>query len=158
MQARGLTKDDEKNMNSFHRRQLIWIRIILDIKWPNKISNKKLYEKTNTKPISIEITERRWKRLGHVLLRMNKDSPARKGMKFFFENRSNKKFSGRKRATIVTTINRDIKRTKNKHAFLDINELKTQINLHNICVKARNRKKWTSIVKLVVDAAYSETS
>ena len=95
--------------------------------------------------------------LGHVL-RMVKDSPARKGMKFYFEKRSNKKFSGRKRATIVTTINRDIKKTKNKYALFDINELKIEINLHNIGVKARNRKKWTSLVKLVVGAAYSETS
>ena len=51
----GLTKQDEKNLNSFHRQQL---RKILGIFWPHKISNEKLYIKTNTKPISIEITER----------------------------------------------------------------------------------------------------
>ena len=49
--------------------------------------------------------------LGHVL-RMNKDSPARKAMKFYFEKRSNKKFLGRKRTTIVTTINNDIQKTE----------------------------------------------
>ena len=42
--------------------------------------------------------------LGHVL-RMHKNSPARQAMKFYFEKRSNKKFLGRKRTTIVTNNN-----------------------------------------------------
>ena len=150
----GLTTQDEKRLNSFHRRQL---RSVLGIKWPQKIRNKKIYEKTNTKPLSVEIAERRWKLLGHVL-RMDKDTPARKAMKFFFEERSNKKFRGQKRATIVRTINRDIKRTINKHPDLKIKELTTEITLHNIGVKARNRKQWAAIVRKVVAVAYSETS
>ena len=83
-----LTKDDERNMNSFHWRQL---RIILGIKWPNKISNKKRKDKHQAN--------------------IDWNNTNRKKMVMSFENRSNKKFSGRKRATIVTTINRDIKRT-----------------------------------------------
>ena len=150
----GLTKTSEKNLDSFHRKQL---RKILNIRWPHTINCKKLYLKTNTKPLSIEITERRWKMLGHVL-RMDKDSPARKAMKFYFEKRSNRKFMGRKRATIVSTINRDICKTKTKYRNFEINELKTECNLHNIGTKARNRKKWSNIVKMVVDAAYSEAS
>ena len=150
----GLTKTSEKKLDSFHRRQL---RKILNIKWPRTINCKKLYLITNTKPLSIEIAERRWKMLGHVL-RMDKDSPARKAMKFYFEKRSNRKFIGRKRATIVSTINRDIYKTKTKYRNFEISELKTEYNLHNIGAKARNRKKWSSIVKMVVDAAYSEAS
>ena len=49
--------------------------------------------------------------LGHTL-RMPPNTPARRAMKYFFEKRTNKKFSGRKRATIITTINRDISTTK----------------------------------------------
>ena len=89
---------------------------------------------------------------------MDKESPARKAMKFYFEKRSNRKFIGRKRATIISNINRDISKTKTKYRNFKINELKTEYNLHNIGTKARNRKKWSNIVKMVVDAAYSEAS
>ena len=104
----GLTVNDEKELNSFHRRQL---REVAGIKWPHRIRNKKLYKMTKSKPVSVEITERRWKMLGHTL-RMPPNTPARRAMKYFFEKRSNKKFRGRKRATIITTINRDIRITK----------------------------------------------
>ena len=90
-----------------------------------------MYEVTNTRPLSIDITERRWKMLGHVL-RMNKNSPARQAMKFFFEKRSNKKFLGHKRTTIVTTINSDIQKTKARNPTFEVNELKTECSLHNI--------------------------
>lgn len=36
---------------------------------------------------------------------MNKDTPARKAMKFYFERDQEKKFKGRKHRTIVTTLN-----------------------------------------------------
>ena len=50
---------------------------------------------------------------GHPL-RMNENTPARKAMKWFFEAPpvNVKKFRGRKRATIITTLNRDIESTK----------------------------------------------
>ena len=79
-------------------------------------------------------------------------------MKYFFEKRTNKRFRGRKRATIVTTINGDIKRIKSIFPNFEVQELKSEIDLHNSAVKARNRKKWILIVKDVVKAAYSNTS
>ena len=39
-----------------------------------------------------------------------------------------------------------------------INDLKTEIDLHNIGVKARNRKHWKIITNSVVEAAYSDTA
>ena len=86
---------------------------------------------------------------------MPQESPARKAMKYFFEERSNRKFKGRKRATIITTINRDIQITKLKYPEFDIQKLKSEINLHNIRVKSKNRRLWGKRVKQVVDAAYS---
>ena len=110
--TRGMSETDEKNIVSFHRRQF---RKVMGIRWPHKISNKKLYEKTNTLPISRTITKRRWKLLGHIL-RLPAECPARRAMKYFFAKRTNRKFPGRKRTTIVTTINRDIrKRTRHNH-------------------------------------------
>ena len=42
-----------------------------------------------TKPLSITITERRWKLLGHIL-RLPADCPARKAMRYYYEDRSSK--------------------------------------------------------------------
>ena len=139
----ALTKKDEKEIDSFHRRQL---RNIIGIKWPNRIKNKNLYKITDTKPISVEITKRRWKMLGHTL-RMNPNTPARRSMKYFFEKRSKKKFKGRKRATIITTINNDITRTKRIYPDFAIQKMTTEINLHNNRYKAKNRRQWKKAVK-----------
>ena len=135
----GLTINDEKDLDSHHRRQL---RQVIGIKYPHKMKNEKVYETTKTRPLSVDITEYRWKMLGHVL-RMNEDTPARKAMKYYFKvPEFNKKFKGRKRATIVTTINRDIERTRQKYENFDIKGLRTELALRNMRVKAMNRKHW----------------
>ena len=90
-----------------------------------------MYEKTNSKPASTEVTRRRWNLLGHIL-RLHKKSPARKTMKFMSEKSSNKKFRVRKRATIYTTVNRDIKKTKENNPSSSIREIKSEIDLYNI--------------------------
>ena len=52
----GVSKDDQRKLNSFHRRQL---RKVTWIQWPHKISNNKVYKITGTKPLLITIIERR---------------------------------------------------------------------------------------------------
>ena len=147
----GLTKEDEKNLDSFHRKQL---RIVLGVFYPNRIRCEKLYKVTKSRPITIDITRARWKMFGHVL-RMNEKTPARKAMKYFFQDpQGTPKFRGRKRATIVTTLNRDIERTQQHNTSFRIPVLKSELDLRNTRVKAMNRKQWQKIVKMVVDAAY----
>ena len=100
----GLTRNDEKGLNSFHRRQL---RQVIGVFYPHKIGNEKLYKVTGTRPLTIDITKARWKMFGHVL-RLNEDTPARKAMRWFFKAPAGvRKFRGRKRATILTTLNRE---------------------------------------------------
>ena len=74
------------------------------------------------------------------------------------EERSNNTFRGRKRATRYTTINRNIKKTKESNPSFSIREIKSEIDLHNIGIKARNKKHWKVVVKQVVQTAYSNTS
>ena len=149
----GLTKNDEKNLNSFHRRQL---RQVINVIYPDRIGNNKLYKVTGTRPLSIDITKARWKMFGHAL-RMNENTPARKAMKWFFEAPpvNVKKFRGRKRATIITTLNRDIERTRHINSMFTLPYLNSSLDLRNIRVKALNRKHWQKIVRMVTDAAYS---
>ena len=64
----------------------------------------------------------------------------------------------RKRASIITTLNRDIRRTKALQPRFDISEIKSEIDLHNVRVKATNRRLWKKRVEQVVSAAYSDMS
>ena len=84
-------------------------------------NKQKLYQVTETEPLSITITERRWKLLGH-LLRLQADCPALEAMRYYFEGRTNKKFVGR-RTTMVTKINKDIRRTTKMHRDFPITPL-----------------------------------
>ena len=147
----GLTKQDERNLDGFHRQNL---RQVIGVFYPHRIRNAELYNKTKSRPLSIDITKARWKMFGHVL-RMNENTPARKAMRYFFQiPEGHKKFRGRKRATIVTTLNRDIERTRVHNADFQLPLLKTELNLRNIRVIALNREQWQRIVKMVTDAAY----
>ena len=136
----GVSKDDQRKLNSFQRRQL---RKVIRVHWSHKISNNKLYKITHrvTKPLSITTTERRLKLLG-CILRLPADCSARKAMRYYFEKRTNKIF--RRRTTIVSILNEDIKWTK-----------VSQVSLLNLYTKAKNRKLWSKIVQQVVKSAYS---
>ena len=65
-------------------------------------------------------------------------------MKFMFEERLNKTFRERKRATFFTIINCDIKKTKENNPSFSIGEIKSETDLHNIGLKARNKKQLES--------------
>ena len=147
----GVSKDDHRKLNSFHRKHL---RKVIGIQWPHKISNNKLYKITETKPLSITITERRWKLLVQIL-RLPADCPARKAMRHYFEERTNKIFRGRRRTTIVSTLNKDIKRTKGDDITFPVTPLVSQVSLQNLYTKAKNRKLRSKIVQQVVKSAYS---
>lgn len=72
------------------------------------------------------------------ILRLDKEKPARKAMKFVFEEeRSSKTFRGRKRATIYPTINRDVKKTKENNPSFSIGEMKSETDLHNIGIQSK---------------------
>ena len=89
-------------------------------------------------------------------LRMGENTPARKAMNYFFQVPQASKFKGRKRATIVSTLNRDIERTRVQNAEFVVPLLKSELDLQNIRAKALDRNHWQKIVKMVTNAAYSD--
>ena len=104
----GLTANDELKLDTFHRKQL---RRVIGKRYPDKISNAKLYERCKTYPISLQITELRWQKFGHIL-RLDQNTPAYTSMLYYFSTSSVSLYKGADRTTIVTTINRDINRAK----------------------------------------------
>ena len=85
------------------------------------------------------MTERRWKLQGHIL-RLPANYPARKAMKYYFEEWTNKIFRGRRRTTIVSTLNEDIKRTKEDDITFPVTPFVSKVSLQNLYTKAKNRK------------------
>ena len=59
-----MTKTIGKKLEVFQRKCL---RMIVDVHWPNTISNEDLYSMTTTRPNTEEIRRRRWRWIGHVL-------------------------------------------------------------------------------------------
>ena len=59
-----MTKTINHRLEVFQNRCL---RKILKIFWPNTISNVELHRRTSTQPITLEIKQRRWQWIGHVL-------------------------------------------------------------------------------------------
>ena len=71
-----MMKGLEQNVDVFQRNLL---RKIIDVKWPEKISNEELYKKTNTREWSKTVKERRLRWYGH-LLRLPESVPAKKAL------------------------------------------------------------------------------
>ena len=59
-----LTKSLEESIDAFHRKQL---RKVLNIYWPDKISNEELYRRTEVKRWSWVVKKKRLMWLGHLL-------------------------------------------------------------------------------------------
>ncbi|XP_057310033.1 uncharacterized protein LOC130648030 [Hydractinia symbiolongicarpus] len=153
----GLNKNEEKNMNSFHRRQL---RQVLNIKYPVTIRNKKLYEISKTRPITLDIIQARWRLFGHVL-RLQKDTPAQLAMNHYFEQSQVSKFKGRQRITLPISLNNDIRRaveSDNSFAIkFGVSQLISKHDLKVLRVIAEDRNTWKSLSRHIYIAAEATT-
>ena len=58
------TKGNSKKIQTFINTCL---RKIMNIRWPEKISNINLWQRTNQNPIDTDILQRKWRWLGHTL-------------------------------------------------------------------------------------------
>ena len=77
-------------------------------------------------------------------------------MSYYFTDLHKQKFKGAKRTTIVTTLQADIKRTKEKFPIFQIESLDRYQDLIKIRQVASDRKLWQKIVKSVVNTAEAE--
>ena len=149
----GMTKTDSESIDAFHRQQL---RKIWKITWKDKISNNKLYEMSKAKPLSYEIAKSRWRLFGHIL-RLKSDTPAQKSMSYYFENHENrKKYRGRPRETIITTLEKDIKNANILDPVLmPLNKLNEYKDIENLQYIAKDRNVWRKIVLFIAENFYT---
>ncbi|KAL9981919.1 hypothetical protein ACROYT_G010683 [Oculina patagonica] len=82
------------------------LRKICRIYWPQKITNKELYQRTGQRDIAMVIKQRRWRWLGHVI-RKGRDSITRTALRWTPDSGRRKK--GRPRETWRRTIEAEMK-------------------------------------------------
>jgi hypothetical protein len=143
-------------IDAAHRRHL---RRLLGIYYPEKISNPELYERTESKPISVTITGLRWTMLGHTL-RLPEDTPGNKAIKQYYQRKVEQTDVPRKstnRGRVLTTLPRllqlDLTRklsARERNENFAITGLKNGTDLAILRRKAENRDNWRDSVKLLV--------
>ena len=117
--------------NNTHRLQTFinrCLRNILNIRWPETISNEQLWDSTNQTPVEIEIRKRKWSWIGHTL-RKPASNTTRQALKW---NPQGKRRVGRPRQTWRRSIE-----TEMKAAGMTWTELERT---------SQNRVRWRSAV------------
>ena len=126
-------------LNSAHRKQL---RRLLGIFYPKTITNSKLYQRTNSQPIQIDVAQLRLSLFGHIL-RSDIKTPANQMMIQYFTNPRNiNKFHGRSPITLPCILHRDLLlvnyNLRNFNDFLRLREI------------AMNKTAWKRISETIV--------
>ena len=98
-----VTQRDSQRLSGFHTSCL---RKICRIYWPQKITNKELYQRTGQRDITMVITQRRWRWLGHVI-RKDRDSITRTALRWTRDSGRRKR--GRPRETWRRTIEAEMR-------------------------------------------------
>ncbi|VDP19435.1 unnamed protein product [Schistosoma margrebowiei] len=89
---------------------------ILNIHWPNTISNSLLWERTNQSPAEEDIKKRRWEWIGHTLHKSS-NCITREALTW---NPEGKQKSGRPENTLRREIEADMRRMNNNWKELEI--------------------------------------
>ena len=131
----AVPKDVFESVNVVQRKHL---RRILNIYWPNTISNDALYERCKSRPLTERIEKSRWTMLGHIL-RSNNDTPAYQSFLFAaFGCMNLKGRRGRHRSNLYDLI---VKRDLNKrHIYLN-----NESDFENLVNLARDKIGWKAL-------------
>lgn len=147
----ALTEAELNELEAFRRRQL---RRILGIRYPRRISNTKLYKKSNMRELGPDIRGARWRMFGHTL-RMTDDTPAKRAMLHYFDETTSS-YLGRPRHTLPLVINKDLKLAAVqpldiKSQFNLPSQLKTIRDLRSLETLAKDRNQWIQLVQCVTN-------
>ena len=121
----GLTKAQTEELDRAHRKQLRKL-------WNDPFKkNRHLYKDSEEVPLSIEMKKARWRALGHML-RLHIKTPCQMAMTdYFMIPAKSKKYPGRKRCTLPTIIDEDLKEA-NKNNNTIVTKFKTIEDLRKI--------------------------
>ena len=130
----NLTKTREKQIDAFQRKLL---RQTLNITYPKKISNDKLYKITKSKPWSKSIKRRRIRFFGHIL-RLHPSTPIKQALTEV-TTQTHKRKAGRPKTTWINMMRNDL------DTFLKTTGQNDKIFLEKATILAQNRLQWNLI-------------
>ena len=131
-------QDILESVNIVQRKHL---KRILNIYWPNTISNDALYARTKMKPLTERIEKARWTMLGHVL-RSDNNTPAYQSFLFAaFGCNGLKGRIGKHRTNLYDIIVK-------KYLFKRNIYLKNLDDFNNLVILAKDRLEWKSLFNL----------
>ena len=137
-----------RKLDVCHRNHL---RQILKIRYPNTISNNKLYEKCSSIPLSERVKKSRWKMFGHIL-RSPENSPASLALSFAVTGTS--EISGRRgrhRINLLSLLRKDISRLHMSSNTLITQKLtlKNTDDIYLLRDLAKHRVEWRKLYNYV---------
>ena len=120
-----------EKLGSSHRRHL---RKILNVGWPNNISNKELYKRTKVTALSCRIKSARWNMIGNVL-RQGENKPAY--LAFYFAINEAKNYPACKGRPPINLLDQTIRDLLEKGIIINSSE-----DIREIREKAKNKDEW----------------
>ena len=114
------------------------LRRILQIRWPETISNEDLWEQTRQKPIEIQIKTRKWRWIGHTL-RKTEGAVEKQALDW---NPQGARRRGRPRITWKRSIAEEIRgenKTWREHKALATQRERWKSFRHALCSKRNDR-------------------
>lgn len=130
------TKEINEKIDVIQRR---FLRRILKVRWPKKMTNEKIYEITKQIPWSELVRKRALNWLGH-LMRLDKRTPARRALQEY--TNKGKRPQKRPKETWVSMIKKSLKNSELNLNFK--NDVELFSHLEHIC---EDRKNWRKFVK-----------
>ena len=120
-----LNKSTVQKLQSFYNRCL---RRIVNVHWPDTISNKGLYDRTRQQPLEIDLKKRKWRWIGHTM-RKPRDNITKRALLW---NPQGNRVRGRPRNTWRREVEAEMKTVG--------------MTWYNLEEMARNRRDWRHFV------------
>ena len=136
----AVNKTTSDKIDSFHYRRML--RYAINIKWPKKITNEQLYEKTMCECWSRAIKRRRLTFLGHAM-RLNANTPVRIALNEALSLTQTKR--GHPKHTWLKTISDDM-----NSGGIVINTKRPEETIQTLISITKDRKKWRNVVKTLM--------
>ena len=143
-------------LNVAHRRHL---RRILGVFYPDHISSEDAYNRTNTRPISIDVIEKRRTLFGHTL-RFSKETTGSRVITQFYQSKAmgaNEERKPTRRGRALTTLPRLLQRglrerltVHERRMHFNVDDLENGRHVNVLRMKAENRSRWRSGVDAIV--------
>lgn len=159
--ASAYTRVELDKLDAAHRRHL---RRILGVFYPEHITNEETYRRTEARPISIDVVEKRWTLLGHTL-RLAKDTTGNKVITQYFQNKiagANEERKLTRRGRVLTTLPRLLQRdlrekltVHERRTHFNIDDLENGRHIEILRRTAVNRSKWRRGVEAMVEKEHT---